>query len=1247
MALFVTVLAAMMFAHPASSSSIAATAAPLIEIALTHSIDRQVVEIGDVIGYRYSVTNLSSTPVDSVELSNRLPIGFQYVAGSVRTESEGGFAATDSATQIGTRSDKENLYLAIGQLPANSTVTFRCQVRVTANAGPGEHVSSVVATAISSFGDPTSSETATAAVTVRRGLLSQRQIIVGRVFDDRNGNGLFDSGDSTISGARIVLSTGQSVITDSKGFYSVPSLGAGAVVVSLDPISLPEGYVLGDNSTRDGDSWTRLLRTPLGGGTLLRQNFPLTRKKQSVQLMEITGDSESNSNAASGIQSGTQQEQSSEAITITPQSKAIPADGRASTLVRVRAPAGTREVRLRTSNGQLLPSRSETDRMAVGSIREQILTLKEGEAEVLLVSANVPGIAKLEAETGPAESALRAEAEVVFEVEQRPPLLVGLGELSIGRAAPAFEGSDQGGSVHERGSVFLQHSLFRRDALTFAYNSEQAVNTSSGVRRMFELDPRDRVYPVLGDSSTRFEAAQTNSKVYARLDHERSYVMFGDLRGNESDVRSGITNYGRNLTGLRVHLENNRRDFITVQGARPDTSFGREVISGYTFGLARLSHADVLPGSETVILEVRDRRNPEIVLSREALVRSVDYTVDWATGGIFFLRSLSSFDSALNLRQIVLTYEYRTTGIGSSIYALNTEKQFNASSLVLGASVVNQRQPGLDDYLLTGLRADKKLPRSGRLHVEIPVTQGALPSSDSSFSNGSLFRDVHGKAIRAQVDQPINVMNGVLRASVSKTDTGFLNPFGATTVPGSQVTRGSVEIKPRKSALMRVGVTDERNRTDIVNNERQTISAQWTQSLRESLRVTLGYDHRSLDDAVRDQRNEANAMSTTMEWRATSRLQTTLRRDQNLTTPDPTYPDQSVLTAKYKFDDATQFFLTQRMASAPIVPIADLRGTGFSSVGSRHETSIGVETKWKRYTSISSRYQLENGINGADSFAVIGLVNRIPVRPDLSVDLGMERGTRVSGQGQNFNSGTMGLAWLPTERIRTSTRYELRDRQGFGHIFTAGGAGKISESMTTLTQLQYSRADYAGLGTQAIQGTEALALRPMRSDRSGLLFSYTVRSSVISGPQRQTERVGVLSTDGYLQPAQRLELYGKVALSDRALADGEQPASGTLTYLWQGRAQYRITRLVDAAAEGRVLDQPATNTSRWTIGNEAGFWLIPDLRLALGYSFKTDEEIQANFLNNPVRRGAYFVLSTKLSNLFDLFGTPRTGLARN
>ena len=52
-------------------------------------------------------------------------------------------------------------------------------------------------------------------------------------------------------------------------------------MLSLDPLSLPQQFALADDGTLASRSWTRLLRTPIGGGSLLRQNFVLVKSENA------------------------------------------------------------------------------------------------------------------------------------------------------------------------------------------------------------------------------------------------------------------------------------------------------------------------------------------------------------------------------------------------------------------------------------------------------------------------------------------------------------------------------------------------------------------------------------------------------------------------------------------------------------------------------------------------------------------------------------------------------------------------------------------------------------------------------------------------------------------------------------------------------------------------------------------------------------------------------------------------------
>lgn len=1354
---------------------------------IVKSADRARAEIGDTVTYRVEVHNPTAANLDSVVVKDTLPASFHYANRSALLS-----VGSASEQSIEPEIQGNELLFRIKEILHGATARLLYRVRVGANAREGDQENLAVASATFPSGEQIQSAQARATVFVSAGVFSSRQVLVGRVFVDTNGNGQFDEGDRPVPGARLYLSNGQSVITDSAGLYNFPSLSDGPQVISLDPVSLPKHYALTDGGRVSGKSWARLLRTPIGGGAMLRQNFALvdthklppaknqkdealmtrpadnsspaatpkpvsdsgTKPRQittpgtyemaatetvaaiapgdvrilspapnSVSMsaalqtevrvtlnwaakVEINGEQVSDKNI--GVRSLDHKNQVStftfvglnlkpgpnrlRCTAISPDGAAghsdeiivigrgparrlqivsekaeIQSGGTDSTIVHIKAfdqwgnPALDGQVGIETSLGQLMRATDNPDRPNAQTptpstlssdlnkplgdqLKQQsnqigsqlVVQLEAGEALLRLTSSGTAGEARLHAET----SEVKADEQVRITSEVRPTILVGFAEMSFGKSIPEVALRDEQGKFRRRLSFFYSGQIPGNNMLTLSYDTQRPINRTAGADRIFQLDPLDRVYPLFGDSSTRYEAAQSNSKLYARVDHKRSYAMFGDF---EADMTAPLAGYARKLTGLKAHLENSQGDFVTVTGARPDTAFARDVFPAGALGILQLSSGEILPGSETVVLEIRDRRNPEVIISHETLARSVDYNLDAITGRMFFMRYISTFDSALNLTQLIVTYEHRAAGLNSGVYTGRARKNFKGLGLKLGFSAVLQRQADQGNFLLGGFDAEKTLPRGGSLQLAWAGSQGEIMGSGNAFGSDDSKHD--GTAYQLTLAQPLPFYGSTVKARYLNASAGFFNPFGGTVTPGSRRGEVTLEMKPRASSTLHFGFTSESNHTVNVDNNRLTYSAAWDQILNERIKFHLGFDHRAFTDDLNDKQTDSNLVTAGADIQLTDKLQMSVKREQNLGEADPTYPTQTTLGATYQMSALTKIFFSQRLASAPITPIGDYSGTGFAAVSSRHETALGIETRFGKYTSMTGRYQLENGINGTDSFAVIGLQDRLPLTKELSLEFGLERGFHLTGPNKSFDSAALGFGWQPNSDFRASARYEYRDRGGVGQVLAFGAAGKLREGITALSRIQWSRGAFGGKSNSALEGSAALAIRPIESDRVGLLFSYTHHSLTQDAtsvtPTR--DRSDSLSADGYDQLTKRLEIYGRFALRFSANGQPQLPYVSTLTFLTQARAQYLLTRRLDWAVETRLLFQPSSSTVRSVYATEVGFWVLPDMRLGVGYNFNAAKEPAGGVL--PTRRGFYFTISSKLSNLFDLFGTSKAGLA--
>ena len=81
-----------------------------------------------------------------------------------------------------------------------------------------------------------------------------------------------------------------------------------------------------------------------------------------------------------------------------------------------------------------------------------------------------------------------------------------------------------------------------------------------------------------------------------------------------------------------------------------------------------------------------------------------------------------------------------------------------------------------------------------------------------------------------------------------------------------------------------------------------------------------------------------------------------------------------------------------------------------------------------------------------------------------------------------------------------------------------------------------------------------------------------------------------------------------------------------------------MSRWIDGAIEERYIWQPASDSHRNGTALEIGFWPIADARVALGYNFQDTRDPYGRDLQGR-DKGVYLTLSTKLSHLFDLFGS--------
>ncbi|NER32545.1 MAG: DUF11 domain-containing protein [Oscillatoria sp. SIO1A7] len=241
------------------------------EIQITKTGDRIVAEPGDTVVYRLAVRNLAATALNTLAISDRLPLGVQFRGDSVRA------ALGETQVPISSRQDGQNIIFDLPDLTLGSgeTLNIAYAARVTPDAirGNGRNSASVNGQRVDNF-LPVRDGPAIHQLRIDPGILSNCGTLIGRVFVDKNFDGEQQANEPGVPNAVVFLDDGNRIITDDDGLFSLANVVSGYRSGVLDLASLP-GYAIAPNlKFSERNSQSRLVRLEPGG--IARMNFAVT-----------------------------------------------------------------------------------------------------------------------------------------------------------------------------------------------------------------------------------------------------------------------------------------------------------------------------------------------------------------------------------------------------------------------------------------------------------------------------------------------------------------------------------------------------------------------------------------------------------------------------------------------------------------------------------------------------------------------------------------------------------------------------------------------------------------------------------------------------------------------------------------------------------------------------------------------------------------------------------------------------------
>lgn len=972
------------------------------------------------------------------------------------------------------------------------------------------------------------------------------------------------------------------------------------------------------------------------------------------------------------------------------------------------------------SGGRLLLPGAATDeagprgRDADRAVPGVQLRITDGIARVTLLAPAEPQDVRVRISAG----AQVAEGSIAFTPDKRPMVAAGLVEgvlalrertvLTPARSGDGFEReirawarsfSGDRASIGARSAFYLK-GLVRGDLLlTAAYDSDKDTRA----RLLRDVQP-EQFYPVYGDASLKSYDARSGSRLYVRVDKDRSYALYGDFvtadgfsqaagQGGVAGLKTrSLGAWNRSATGVRLHHEGEALSgnaFVFNDTLRAVV----EEFASQGSGPYALRNSAVLEGSEKVEVVVRDRAQPQRVLSVRALQRLVDYSFEPFSGRILLASFLPSVDDQLN--PVSLRVSYEVDQGGEAFWSAGVDAQVKLGrGLELGGSAVTERNPLAPYELLSGNLTWRPTP-STVLVAELAQSTSTVNTNpaNQNISPGLAGQagEVSGKAARVELVHQAEATDA--RLAWVRSSALFNNPssplaggreeayaaggvklaptlklFGEAwrsedrTAGGGERDAAAVGLRWQALERLTLEASLRRQREQVGTQSSSVLSSPFglTSGLSGSIASgsaggALGHGGAVLDPATglpvvvqgslaaapstlpAGTRLDSDSLRLGAAWQATDRLRLGAELETDVSGDDRR---RIALGGDLQVAERTRLYGRYERQSG-WVQMAGVTATG------RHADAFafGVESTYLRDTQLFSEYRLRDAAAGRDLQLASGARQVWQIAEGWRADVAAERVNVLAGDVPATRAVAAGVEWTAHPLWRGATRLEWRqsadrpstaDNDSYATtLWTVMAARKLDRDWTLLARNHALATDYAARGDVLQNRAQlGLAYRDTDTNRVNALgkLEYKLErdaSNATVGTLRSAAWIASAHADWH--PSRPWWLTGRVAAKwqDDRFEGGV--SSRFRAGLLAGRVVYDLSERWDLGLMA-ALQLGQNGARQHALGAEAGYLLRQNLWLSAGVNavgFAGDPDLVGY---EYTRAGAYLRLRFKFDD---------------
>ena len=770
------------------------------------------------------------------------------------------------------------------------------------------------------------------------------------------------------------------------------------------------------------------------------------------------------------------------------------------------------------------------------------------------------------------------------------------------------------------------------------------------------LDP-DQYYPVYGDDSTTYRDVDTQGRMYVRVDWDKSQALWGNFATGLTGTEYG--QYARSLYGGAVNWRSRAstplgeaRHTVRAFGSEAQSAPGHSEFLGTGGSLYYLRHTDVLPGSDQVVLEVRDPLTGRTE-TRVNLVRDVDYEIDELQGRLLLTRPLAQIvrdnlpsiirDAPLDGfdNRLMVDYEYIPPGFSADQTAVGFNgRTWLGDHVAIGGTYVDEQRAG-DDYRLAALDLTLQAGRGTYLKFEQASSEATSAPVFFSDNGGLSFSQLNPVAGARQgdarsIEARINLLERGLTQrewtlgawwrdvdagfSVARQDVGLpIEEYGAEfagqvtddlrlTGRYSDAKRGNDGIEQAQlMAEWRLGEFNElTGELRTVTETRAGLAATGTlAAVRYSHRIGDALDIYGVGQVTLDDDGgsyDGNDAFTLGGKYLFGNLSTV---GAELTTGER--GDAASINADYRLSDQHSIYgsYTHSTDTTAGDPLYGAAPTGLT-FGQRWRVSDQVNLfnesqflKARQETGIAHTY-------GMDFYPGLGWTLGFTLQKgELESTLGL-----VDRRAVSISAGRtdQDVNWTSKLEYREDTGIEQRTQW----VSTNRLNWRVNEDWRIAARFNYGDTQDAIdpiADARFVEGSFGFAYRPAANDRLALLGKLTYLYDLSSLGQDTLadydQRSQILSLEGIYRLNPHWEVAGKVAhrQGEARLARAMGPWFETTANFAAVQTRYNLMAKWDALAEYRWLRVVENDSDRagWLVGVDRH--LGENFRLGLGYNF--------------------------------------------